>query len=159
MPEGTVVIDAITSPVQTATPRFTGFVEPETALVAAFVINLANFESWYPAEDVVAGPEWAFNFQFVPPIDLDLTLVVPLNAIAAWLLWRRSAWGTVLGCVANVKGALYMPALAAATLTAGGAGADPSQAVLWLFLGAGCLAATVSLLTGSSQTRRNPMSE
>ena len=38
---------------------------------------------------------------------LDLTLLVPLYAAAAVLLWRRTAWGYVLGTMALVAGALH----------------------------------------------------
>lgn len=38
---------------------------------------------------------------------LDLTLLVPLYAAAAVLLWRRAAWGYVLGTIALVAGVLH----------------------------------------------------
>jgi hypothetical protein len=40
-------------------------------------------------------------------IVLDLTLLVPLYACAAVLLWRRVAWGLVLGVLAAVAGLLH----------------------------------------------------
>jgi hypothetical protein len=71
-------------------------------------------------------------------------MVVPLHAVAAILLAGRRPWGFVLAAVANVKGAVYMPALAASALTAWAAGAldDPRQALLWVGIGGG---AAVSL--------------
>jgi hypothetical protein len=76
---------------------------------------------------------------------LDLSLVVPLNAIGSWLVWRRSPWGFVLAAIANVKGALYMTALSAATLTAVGA-SGAAQMALWGSIGVGCLVASVGVL-------------
>jgi hypothetical protein len=38
---------------------------------------------------------------------LDLSLLVPLYAVAAMLLWRRAAWGYVLASVALVAGILH----------------------------------------------------
>jgi hypothetical protein len=122
--------------------------------------------AWMAAVAVVLGGLWtatsaAFWFTGTPPAivetighptnliaALDLTLVVPLNALGAWLLWRRSPWGLVVGALANVKGALYMAALTASTLTAWAAGASDEAALagLWASIGAGCLAASVALL-------------
>ena len=77
---------------------------------------------------------------------LDLSFVVPLNAIGSWLVWRRSPWGFVLAAMANVKGALYMTALSAATLTAVGASAGAAQIALWGSIGVGCLVASIVVL-------------
>jgi hypothetical protein len=38
---------------------------------------------------------------------LDLSLLVPLYAVAAVLLWRRAAWGYVLAAVALIAGVLH----------------------------------------------------
>ena len=38
---------------------------------------------------------------------LDLSLLVPLYAAAAYLLWRRAAWGFVLGTIALLAGVLH----------------------------------------------------
>jgi hypothetical protein len=38
---------------------------------------------------------------------LDLTLLVPLYAAAAFLLWRRAVWGFVLGTIALLAGVLH----------------------------------------------------
>ena len=77
---------------------------------------------------------------------LDLSLVVPLNALGAWLVLRRSPWGFVLAALANVKGALYMTALSAATLTAVGATAGAAQIGLWGSIGVGCLVSSAAVL-------------
>jgi hypothetical protein len=62
------------------------------------------------------------------------------------LVWRRSPWGLVLAALANVKGALYMTALSAATVTAVGASDGAPQIALWGSIGAGCLVASVVVL-------------
>ena len=53
----------------------------------------------------------------VPPLifALDLSIIVPTSALAAVLLWRRSAWGYVLGAIMLVKAATYGLALCLAT--------------------------------------------
>lgn len=81
---------------------------------------------------------------------LDLSLVVSINALGAVWLWRRNPWGVVVAAVANVKGAVYMMALAAATITAVQTGATDEIALvgLWGVIGVGCLAASVALLSG-----------
>jgi hypothetical protein len=38
---------------------------------------------------------------------LDLTLLVPLYAAAAILLWRRSTWGYALGAISVIAGLLH----------------------------------------------------
>lgn len=79
---------------------------------------------------------------------LDLSLVVPLMLIAGIWLWQRRPWGYVLAVVANVKGAVYMLALSAATVTAlrAGASEEASQLALWIPIGAGSLVASAALL-------------
>lgn len=37
----------------------------------------------------------------------DLTMVVPLAIVSAFLLWRRRPWGYVLGSISAIKGATY----------------------------------------------------
>lgn len=79
---------------------------------------------------------------------LDLSLVVTLGAVGGLLLWRGRPWGVVLGAVWSVKGAVYMPALSAAAVTAHRAGAtdDMVQVALWGPIGLGCLVASGLLL-------------
>jgi hypothetical protein len=44
---------------------------------------------------------------------VDLSLLVPMQITAAYLLWRRRAWGYVTGVVALVQGAIYLAVMAA----------------------------------------------
>ena len=89
---------------------------------------------------------------------LDLTLLVPLYAAAAVLLWRHSAWGYVLAAVALFAGILHqvsyviaMPFQVAADIP-GAVSYDPAEPVI-VFL---YLAATALLLRGpaSASTRQ-----
>ena len=79
---------------------------------------------------------------------LDLTLVVPWFVMGAVLLWQRRAWGYVVATILNVKGAVYMVALSAVTVSAvmAGASEDLSQVGLWGFIGLGSLVASALLL-------------
>lgn len=79
---------------------------------------------------------------------LDLTLVVPWFVLAAIWLWQRRPWGYVLAVILNVKGAVYMLALSAVTVSAVQAGAsdDLAQVWLWAFIGVVSLIASVVLL-------------
>jgi hypothetical protein len=79
---------------------------------------------------------------------LDLSLVVPWFILGAIWLWQRRPWGYVLATIVNVKGAVYMLALSAVTLSAVRAGAsdDLSQVGLWAAIGIGSLIASVLLL-------------
>jgi hypothetical protein len=79
---------------------------------------------------------------------LDLSLVVPWFVLGAIWLWQRRPWGYILATIANVKGTVYMLALAAVTVSAVQAGAseDLVQAALWGFIGVGSLIASVFLL-------------
>lgn len=85
---------------------------------------------------------------------LDLSLVVPVLALAALWLWQRRSWGYALAVIANTKGAVYMLALCAVTASAvhSGASDDLSQTALWGFIGAGCLAASLVLLANLQTT-------
>ncbi len=79
---------------------------------------------------------------------LDLSLVVPVLALGAVWLWKRQPWGYVLAVIANVKGAAYMLALCAVTLSAVRAGAteDVAQIALWGGIGLASLIASLLLL-------------
>lgn len=83
---------------------------------------------------------------------LDLSLVVSLGALAGFWLWRRRPWGYVLATVWNVKGAAYMLALSAASITARRAGADLVQLALWAPIGIGCAVAAFVLLRATSRS-------
>jgi hypothetical protein len=79
---------------------------------------------------------------------LDLTLVVPVLVVGAIWLWRRHPWGCVVATIINVKGALSMVGLSAATVTAYRAGTVETLAelLIWGPIGLGCaIAATVLL--------------
>lgn len=79
---------------------------------------------------------------------LDLSLVVALAFLAAVWLWRHRPWGYVLAVIWNVKGAAYMLALSAASVTAVrvGESASVAQVGLWIPIGVGCLVAAWVLL-------------
>ena len=86
---------------------------------------------------------------------LDLTLLVPLYAAAAILLWRRTTWGFVLGFIAVGAGLLHqvsyivaMPFQVAADIP-GAVSYDPGEPVIVLVY----LLAAV-LLLGPSTTGR-----
>jgi hypothetical protein len=93
---------------------------------------------------IMISVEWPTNVTAA----LDLSLVVSINALGAVWLWRRKPWGVVVAAVANVKGAVYMMALSATTITVFQAGALDSMAlaVLWGSIGLGCLIVTILLL-------------
>lgn len=93
---------------------------------------------------IMTSVEWPTNVT----VALDLSLVVSINALGAVWLWRRQSWGIVVAGIANVKGAVYMLALAATTVVTYQAGAADSMALagLWCGIGIGCLIATVALL-------------
>jgi hypothetical protein len=82
---------------------------------------------------------------------LDLTLLVPLYAAAAVLLWRRAPWGYVLAGVALLAGLLHqlsylvaMPFQVAADVP-GAVASDPGEPVIVLLY----LTASVLLLEGA----------
>ncbi|MGD1992710.1 MAG: hypothetical protein PVI59_05900, partial [Anaerolineae bacterium] len=80
---------------------------------------------------------------------LDLTLVVPWFTLGAVWLWQRKPWGYVIAAIWNVKGAVYMLALSAATVSAAvqmNAPEDLGQVGLWAFIGLGNLIAALLLL-------------
>jgi hypothetical protein len=79
---------------------------------------------------------------------LDLTLVVPWFVLGAVWLWQRRPWGYVLSVIVNVKGAVYMLALSAATVSGvrSGVSEDLGQLAIWGFIGVGSLIASLVLL-------------
>jgi hypothetical protein len=76
---------------------------------------------------------------------LDLSIVVPVMLVGAVLLSQRRPWGYVLAAMGNVKGAVYMLALSAATFTAFQAGTVDSivEVSLWLSIGVGSASAAI----------------
>lgn len=89
---------------------------------------------------------------------LDLSLVVPYFILGAVWLWRRRAWGYLLAAIMNVKGAIYMLALAAATISAfrAGAAAGVAELGVWIPIGAGCLLSALLLLNNLERTGKGP---
>jgi hypothetical protein len=90
---------------------------------------------------------------------LDLTLLVPLYAVTAVLLWRRASWGYALAAVALVAGILHqvsylvaMPFQVAADIP-GAVSYDPVEPVIVLLY----LVATALLFLGARRiaTRRS----
>jgi hypothetical protein len=82
------------------------------------------------------------------PAALDLWLVVTFGLLGGSWLARGRPWGYILSAVWAVKGAFYMLALSAASMTAfrAGALADLSQLGLWVPIGVVCTAAALVLL-------------
>lgn len=80
---------------------------------------------------------------------LDLSMVVSFGLLGAIWLWQRQPWGYVLATIWNIKGAVYMLALSATTVSAVQAGAseDLSTLALWGFIGIGCLISSMYLLS------------
>lgn len=74
---------------------------------------------------------------------LDLSIVIPVLIVGGLWIWRRRPWGYVLAAMVNVKGAVYMLALSAATVTAARAGTVPNtgELVIWAPIGVGAVLA------------------
>ena len=79
---------------------------------------------------------------------LDLSMVVSVGLLGGVWLWRRRPWGVILAVLWNVKGAVYMLALSAATVSTLLVGPAEAweQLLLWGPIGVGCLGASVLLL-------------
>lgn len=92
---------------------------------------------------------------------LDLSLVVPLFIAGGIWLWQRKPWGFALAAIANVKGAVYMVGLCAATWTAFRAGTvkDLSEIALWGAIGIGCLVSAFVLLSNLKEGQSQPVQE
>lgn len=89
---------------------------------------------------------------------LDLTLLVPLYAVAACLVWRRAAWGYVLAVVSLLAGLVHqiaylvaMPFQVAADIP-GSVSTDPLEPAIVLVY----VAATALLLSGARGGARTP---
>ena len=99
----------------------------------------------------------AFAYQVIAAV--DLVFLVPMFAVAGYLLTRRLPWGDVLGVVGLVQGAIYL-AVMAAVCVAGWRLAPGSQ--LWsgwminCVVNCGlCLAGLVALLAGVKRPGRD----
>jgi hypothetical protein len=86
---------------------------------------------------------------------LDLSLVVPFLVLGAIWLWQRRSWGYVLAAILNVKGAVYMLALAGVSVAQAQAGFPEAltQLPLWGVLSLGFLVASLFLLGNLKSTQ------
>ncbi|MGH4023696.1 MAG: hypothetical protein ACRDRV_03835 [Pseudonocardiaceae bacterium] len=101
----------VTSLAQRFSPRTA--VRPVAGILGALAVALGGMWIYYAVDNAVTGQ--------VPPgsqlvetdtivhlgMALDLTLLVPLYAVAAVLLWRRAPWGYVLAAIALIAGILH----------------------------------------------------
>ena len=83
---------------------------------------------------------------------LDLWLVVTFGVLGGAWLASGKAWGFIIAAIWTVKGAVYMTALSAATLTAFrmGVSDDLFQLALWVPIGVVCAAGALVLLRPAS---------
>jgi hypothetical protein len=122
-------------------------------LAVAWIAQSLSFAAGGKAPQIMIDSGATTSYVFA----LDLTLAVPVMLVAAVLLWRRQAWGYVLGAIVGVKGVLYASAL----LVMSGYQADRGQHDAWsfapvaVFLLAGCLAVAVALLTQLAADHRD----
>jgi hypothetical protein len=85
---------------------------------------------------------------------LDLSLVVPSLALAAVLLWRRTAWGYVLGVVLSIYGAIYQLNFMSASARC--AGTPPRRSRPWRTARAGSPGQTAPQAGRPRPARRGP---
>jgi len=87
---------------------------------------------------------------------LDLSLVVPFLILGAIWLWKRQPWGYVLAAILNVKGAVYILALAGVSVSAARAGFPEALAELplWGLLCLGFIWASLFLLGNVQSSER-----
>ena len=113
-------------------------------LTGVYVAQSLSFVATGQLPDIVIKSGHPTNVVFA----LDLSLVVPFFVLGAIWLWKRRPWGLVLAAIMNVKGAVYMLALSAVTVSAVQAGVseDLSQAALWATIGVGSLVASIALI-------------
>ena len=88
---------------------------------------------------------------------LDLTLIVPFMVLGGVLLWRRRAWGYVLGAIYTIKGATYTLVLTAGSFVGSMRGVEGSAAQVpiwgvWTLVGA---VAAFLLLRGVRGARKS----
>ena len=126
-------------------------------LTGVYVAQSLGFVATGQLPDIVVKSGHSTSVVFA----LDLSLVVPFFVLGAIWLWQRRPWGYVLAVIVNVKGAVYMLALSAVTVSAVQAGAskDLSQVALWGFIGAGSLIASLFLLGNLNLQIGNPICE
>jgi len=121
---------------------FMGFVA--IGLTAVYASESLKFVVTGQVPEIVISTGHLTNIVFA----LDLSLVVPWFILGAIWLWQRRPWGYVLATILNVKGAVYMLALSAVTVSAVRAGASDDLAQVWLWgtIGLGSLVASLVLL-------------
>ena len=114
-------------------------------LTAVYVAQSAAFIASGQLPEVVVNTGHPTSVVFA----LDLSLVVPVMVLGAIWLWKRRPWGYVLATIASVKGAVYMLALCASTISAVQAGAleEMSQVALWGVIGLASFLASLFLLS------------
>jgi len=88
---------------------------------------------------------------------MDLSLVVPVYAIAGIWLWKRKPWGYVLSTISLVKGALYNLVLSFVTLQIADNGFPESinELPLWLFFTIASFIGGLFLLINLNRTDKN----
>jgi hypothetical protein len=113
-------------------------------LTAVYGAESLRFVATGRVPEIVTNTGHLTNIVFA----LDLSLVVPWFILGAIWLWQRRPWGYVLATILNVKGAVYMLALSAVTVSAVRAGAsdDLAQVGIWGTIGLGSLVASLLLL-------------
>ena len=125
-------------------------VRPISIFLAAISIPLAIVEVSQIMGSLLSGrPPAAPSLIYA----LDLSMVVPLSALAAILLWKRTSWGYILAMIMMVKAFLYGLVLVTATLVVSGKSENiPMDPLLpfYLFLVLGGMAGGVVLLTHCS---------
>lgn len=90
---------------------------------------------------------------------LDLWLVTTFGLWGGVWLAKGRPWGYIISAVWAIKGAYYMAALSAASVTAYAAGAltDLTQLWLWIPIGVICAVSAASLITGMDGTSARTM--
>ncbi|UMZ74428.1 hypothetical protein [Natranaerofaba carboxydovora] len=129
----------------TPVKKISGFMAIVAFLLAVFHVVLS-------LRYVFTGqvPEFIINLEQTTNLisALDLSLTVSFGFLGAVLLWKGQPWGYVIAVIWNVKSAVYLAALSAATVSGFWAGASDSIAelALWGPIAIGCLISLVILL-------------
>jgi hypothetical protein len=159
-----LVLTLITLDVTSVAERFSSRspVRAVAAILGALAVGLGGMWIYFAANNAATGNVPAGS-QLVETdtivhlgMALDLSLLVPLYAVAAVLLWRRAAGGYVLAAVALVAGVLHQVSYVVAMpfqFTADVPEAvsyDPIEPLIVLLY----LAATALLLRGTSDASR-----
>ncbi|MGH8835261.1 MAG: hypothetical protein ACRDWG_09755 [Actinomycetes bacterium] len=138
-------------------------VRPIAAILGTLGVALGGMWTYFAIDNAVTGDVPAGS-QLIETdtivhlgMALDLTLLVPLYAVAAVLLWRRHPWGYVLSTIAVFAGLLHqvsyivaMPFQVAADIP-DAVSYDPGEPVIVLLY----LVAAVLLLRGTARGGRS----